>query len=67
MTMSDNAKLILSFMQEHKTEKDNCFYFVDLLQTGIPLEDIERYINELSSNAKIDVDTTYPQTVYSVL
>lgn len=54
-------------MQEHKTEKDNCFYFVDLLQTGIPLEDIERYINELSSNAKIDVDTTYPQTVYSVL
>lgn len=65
--MSDNAKLILSFMQEHKSEKDNCFYFVDLLQTGIPAEDIEQYIDELSSCIKIDVDTTYPQTVYSVL
>lgn len=65
--MTDNAKLILSFMREHKTEKDNCFYFVDLLQTGILSADIEQYINELSSAGKIDVDTTYPQIVYSVL
>ncbi len=65
--MTDNAKLILSFMKEHRAEKDNCFYFVDLLQTGIPSAGIEQYINELSSNGKIDVDTTYPQTVYSIL
>lgn len=65
--MTDNAKLILSYMQEHKTEKDNCFYLVDLLQTGIPAEDIDRYTDELSSGSKIDVDTTYTQTVYSVL
>ena len=65
--MTDNAKLILSFMQKHKTEKDNCFYLVDLLQTGIQTEDIEQYIDELSSCIKIDVDTTYAQTVYSVL
>ena len=65
--MTANATLILSFMQKHKTEKDNCFYLVDLLQTGIPTEDIEQYIDELSSCIKIDVDTTYAQTVYSVL
>lgn len=65
--MTDNAKLILSYMQKHKAKKDNCFYLVDLLQTGIPSEDIERYIDELSSVSKIDVDTTYTQTVYSVL
>lgn len=65
--MTDNAKSILSYMQEHKAEKDNCFYFVDLLQTGIPSEDIDQCIDELASAVKIDVDTTYPQTVYSVL
>ena len=65
--MTDGAKLILSFMQERKAEKDNCFYSVDLLQTGLPLDALDRYLVELVRKNLIDVDNTYRQTVYSLL
>lgn len=65
--MTDNAKSVLSYMQKHKTAKDNSFYFVDLLSSGVPAAELESCLDELCSDAYIDADTTYPQTVYSVL
>lgn len=65
--MTDNAKLVLSYMHKHKAEKNNSFYFVDLLSSGASAAELERCLSELCSGAYIDADTTYPQTVYSIL
>lgn len=66
--MTTNAKTVLAYMLCNKSEKDNIFDFIDILNnTNLAAEEIDRCITELVRLGKVDIDMTYYRPAYSVL